>query len=429
MINDNQPVQGDQPLESELDLSAVAECGYHTFPYRDHKSTEPSYTCRVPANTHHIYMVVAAGSGGFASDQPFSKSGGPGAGGVIEGFVPVQPGEILNIYVGRGAGRGRGSMPGYAPGGEGGDAPAVGASHGGGGGGSSAVTSSQRKMLIHAGAGGGAGGASVSDGGNGGDGGRRPRNGTNGSSTTFPGGKGGQGGDPKLPDRGGNGGNAGLSTSGGGGGGGGGNNGGAGGATGEGGAGSGAGGGGSSYIDAKATGVREGLPVFPQSGFVTFIADSDVQPSIASSAFFNLYLRMDPQGVNEHQQIGGTVNCQYGAGANERFILHTRPNGNIAFESTVSRGVYLRMDAKDATEKTPGIVNCRWGADELTEFKIIPHETGIVALQSAAYPGRFLGIDGRDVTHYFDHGAGRVYCKFGAAAGWEVFTQFTPPTS
>ena len=112
----------EKPLETGISLD-IPECGNGTFPYRHRSGTEPSYTCKVPTDKYYIGMIVGGGSGGYGTNQVF-ESGGPG-GGVIAGFVPVIPGEILSIYVGQGAQHSPDPMGGYAPGGRGGGAPSM----------------------------------------------------------------------------------------------------------------------------------------------------------------------------------------------------------------------------------------------------------------------------------------------------------------
>jgi hypothetical protein len=421
-------VDDDRTLEKQPDLAPVADCGPHEFPYRDRNGTEPSYTCKVPASTHHIYMVAGGGCGGYGSDF-VHPSGGPGGGGTIEGLVPVISGEILNIFVGQGAVHGRHPMPGYISGGAGGTAPAPFAANGGAGGGSSAVVGSKSGLLIHAAGGGGAGGTGESaGGGDGGGGGRTPGNGEKGNGTILgPGGRGGQGGDPKMTARGGDGGSVdnNVSTSGGGGGGGGGVCSGDGGGAGQTGAGGGGGGGGSSFIVPTAIGIKES---HTKDGFVTFLSASNVHSTIASAVFPNVYLRMDPHDVTKDSPIGGTVNCQFSAGELERFNVHSLAKGSIAFESVAAPGVYLRMDGSDVkqvTEMGGGVVNCQFGTGELTEFKIVAQQNGALAIESSKYPGVFLRLDGRDVQHFMDSGGGIVNCQFGAR-GWETFGLFAP---
>jgi hypothetical protein len=94
--------------------------------------------------------------------------------------------------------------------------------------------------------------------------------------------------------------------------------------------------------------------------------------AIASMDFPNVYLRMNGGSVNAGATIGGTVNCQCGAGAWETFRLEHQPDdGTYAIESFAIPSVYLRLDGAGLTAPTPsggGIVNCRFTVGAKTRF-------------------------------------------------------------
>lgn len=263
------------PMSSGTELDQP-QCSKHEYRYSKNKN---EFTCQVPQDTHHIYIVAGGGQGGYGS----ANSGGPGRGVLIEGLVPVNPGEILKIHVGSHAsGRHRGT--GWAHGGAGGSSGTGASAKGGGGGGASAVEGAISGVIIVAGGGGGAGGQGGfgADGGNGGNGGLNPGNGTNGEKQVGTGGRGGKGGQSGKTS-GGDGQDANSAGAAGGGGGGGGGytpaksgtatGGGARGNAGNNLAGGGGGGGGISYIVPSATGVKESPPLKGKGvdGFVTFL--------------------------------------------------------------------------------------------------------------------------------------------------------------
>jgi hypothetical protein len=260
------------------------QCGVHKYLYSKGRT---GFACRVPQDTHRIYIVAGGGQGGYGS----ANSGGPGRGILIEGMVPVNPGEILQIWVGshasgyhRGTGWEQlGPDDSGGTGGSGGSSGTGASAKGGGGGGASAVAGSVSGVLIVAGGGGGAGGQGGfgADGGNGGNGGLNPGNGTSGETQVGAGGRGGKGGQSGKSG-GGDGQDANSAGASGGGGGGGGGyipaksgaatGGGARGDAGQNLAGGGGGGGGTSYIVPSATGVKESPPLKGKGvdGFVEF---------------------------------------------------------------------------------------------------------------------------------------------------------------
>lgn len=271
------------PMSNGYAQEQSPQCEKHEYPYN-----QTLFTCQVPQNVNQIYMVVGGGQGGYGT----GSTGGPGRGMIIEGTVPVIPGEILQIGVGSHAsGRHKGAsgwQPGVgAPGGSSGTGfSALGA----GGGGASAVIGSKSGVLIVAGGGGGGGGqgggggeSNGADGGNGGNGALNPGNGGSGEAAVGAGGRGGKGGQSGKTS-GGDGTDANSAGAAGGGGGGGGGyipaksgaatGGGAGGLAGQNLAGGGGGGGGVSYIVSSAASVKERppLPGKGVNGFVTFFS-------------------------------------------------------------------------------------------------------------------------------------------------------------
>ena len=397
-----------------LDAASIADV--HDFPYRDREGNEPSYTYKVPEATHYLYIEACGGSGRHATG---GESGGPGGAGVIAGLIPVVPQETLSIFVGDGAGEGWQGRAGYRPGGDGGRIDAV-PSNGGGGGGSTAVVDARGRLLLHAGGGGGCGGRGGSpgfwqDGGDGGAAGLAPGNGTSGEAgnPSSPGGDGGQGGDPRRTDRGGNGG-----------GGGGGLHCGDGGGVGSGApsGGGGGGGGGVSDIIGSAIGVSEAHKG-PVVGYVKISQRGSQRAAVMSSAFKDVFLRLDGAGLTQHHPIGGVVNCQYtGAGHFEHFYVRPQRDGTVVIESEQFLDVYLRIDGTGLSRERPtgaGLVNCRYGTDPLTFFRIVARPGRLLAIESVAFPGVFLGMDGHGVDRVLPEGGGKVYCRFDAS-GWEA---------
>ena len=104
--------------------------------------------------------------------------------------------------------------------------------------------------------------------------------------------------------------------------------------------------------------------------------------AIASTAFPNVYLRMDGTGVTQPTGPGGgTVNCQYTAMSWEKFelVLQKDPNGRndgtFSIKSTVFPNVFLRMDGNGVTQPTGpggGTVNCQYTAMAWECYRLQP---------------------------------------------------------
>ncbi|MFG2915929.1 hypothetical protein ACGF0D_23965 [Kitasatospora sp. NPDC048298] len=92
--------------------------------------------------------------------------------------------------------------------------------------------------------------------------------------------------------------------------------------------------------------------------------------AVESAAYPNVFLRMDAGTISAGAPIGGTVNCQSGAGRSEKFIIAPQPGGSMSFVSANFQGVYLRMVPGTGTAPG-GTVNCQingGGAPNTTFF-------------------------------------------------------------
>ncbi|MGE5673821.1 MAG: fascin domain-containing protein [Mycobacterium leprae] len=96
--------------------------------------------------------------------------------------------------------------------------------------------------------------------------------------------------------------------------------------------------------------------------------------TIESLAFPGVYLRMDGTVVTAPVGPGGgTVNCQFGAYEWEQFRLEPKGEGFFAIASVAFPGVYLRMDGNGVTAPTGpggGTVNCQFGAGAWERFRV-----------------------------------------------------------
>lgn len=146
--------------------------------------------------------------------------------------------------------------------------------------------------------------------------------------------------------------------------------------------------------------------------------------NIASLAFPNVFLRMDGSGVTQHSASGGgVVNCQFGAGAWERFRIEIQPDNLPAIASVHFPNVYLRMDCGGITQPDTGgsgVVNCQFGVGLLEKCDVEIQSDGTVAIRSIKFGGRYLRMDGTGVTQPTGSGGGIVNCQNGPGP-WEIF--------
>ncbi|KAF9472331.1 hypothetical protein BDN70DRAFT_887113 [Pholiota conissans] len=129
--------------------------------------------------------------------------------------------------------------------------------------------------------------------------------------------------------------------------------------------------------------------------------------AIQSVAFPGRFLRIDGTGITGFVGTGaGTVNTQTFASAWETFTLQRNDDGTVSIKSTAFPNVYLRMDATGVAQNTEvsgggGVVNAQFQANAGEKFRIHKKETapgqtkGVVGIESALSPGRFLRLDGR----------------------------------
>jgi hypothetical protein len=155
------------------------------------------------------------------------------------------------------------------------------------------------------------------------------------------------------------------------------------------------------YLRIDGTGVSAptsggGGTVNCQSGVADFEAiEERPQPdgtiALESVTFPNVFLRVDGSGVRSGSDGGvGTVNCQFGAGPWEKFRKRTQSDGTVAFESAAFPGVYLRMDAQSIGEfgsaSGGGTVNCQFGVGPWEKFLLLDPPFPSVRWRSEANP-------------------------------------------
>lgn len=150
----------------------------------------------------------------------------------------------------------------------------------------------------------------------------------------------------------------------------------------------------------------------------------DTPITIQSTAFANVYLRMDGSGVTSSTDSGGgKVNCQFNAGANEKYKVRAQTDGSYSFESVAFPKVYLRMDGRGVTSQTEsggGTVNCQFIASApgpWEKYKASPQANGSFSFESAAFPNVYLRLNGTGVTSNTSTGGGTVNCQFNANGG------------
>jgi phospholipase C len=146
----------------------------------------------------------------------------------------------------------------------------------------------------------------------------------------------------------------------------------------------------------------------------------DVPIGIQSTFFQNIFVRMDGTGVTAlTDNGGGQVNCQYDMGPLTTFLVHPNADGSFSFESTAFPNVFLRMDGNGVptTMAGGGTVNCQYTAGPWEKYIVVPQPDGSVSLESQAFPGICLRlVTGSGVTSATGPG-GTVNCQINAIGG------------
>ncbi|NUP47010.1 MAG: hypothetical protein HOW97_06785 [Catenulispora sp.] len=142
--------------------------------------------------------------------------------------------------------------------------------------------------------------------------------------------------------------------------------------------------------------------------------------TVLSTFYPNVYLRMDGTGVNGAlDNGGGTVNCEYGVDKNTKFKIRPQADGSYAFESAAFPNVFLRMDGTGvpSTGAGGGTVNCQYGCGAWEKYRAHAQSDGSFSFESTAFPGTYLRlVTGSGVTAATGPG-GTVNCQLNANGG------------
>jgi phospholipase C len=143
--------------------------------------------------------------------------------------------------------------------------------------------------------------------------------------------------------------------------------------------------------------------------------------ALASVLFPDVFLRMDGSGVTSASDSGaGTVNCQLGVGPWEKFHKRAQPDGTVAFESAAFPGTYLRMDARGIGEfgsaAGAGTVNCQFGVGPWEKFLLLdppfppvrwPHtSTNSQTFRGADYDSDYIALTDTNYIYTANDGSG-----------------------
>lgn len=133
---------------------------------------------------------------------------------------------------------------------------------------------------------------------------------------------------------------------------------------------------------------------------------------------------MDGSSVTSFNGAGaGIVNCQYGAGPYEKFVVRAYAGNQFAIESLQFPGVFLRMDGgyvRSFNGGGSGKVNAQFTAGPYERFALRQMSDEKYSFESVQFPGVFLRMDGNSVTTPTGSGSGTVNCQLGAGP-WELF--------
>ncbi|WP_211588539.1 papain-like cysteine protease family protein [Allorhizocola rhizosphaerae] len=149
----------------------------------------------------------------------------------------------------------------------------------------------------------------------------------------------------------------------------------------------------------------------------------DTPITFESTAYPEVFLRMDGTGVNSQTSSGGgKVNCNFRPADKEKFKLRSQADGTFSIESIAFPNVFLRVDGSGVTSQTTnggGTANCQFNANGgiYEKFRLRPQADGSYSVESAAFPNVFLRMVGTGVTSYTAQGGGLVNCQFNANGG------------
>lgn len=152
---------------------------------------------------------------------------------------------------------------------------------------------------------------------------------------------------------------------------------------------------------------------------------------INSTAFQGVCLRLDGTGVTYPTGPGaGVVNCQYGATSTEIFNLIRNSDNTVSFESTAFPNVFLRMDGTNP--QAGGVVNAQYGCGPWEKFVLVDQGSGKVCIKSAAFADCWLYMDGGGINHPMPQGGGlvqvfKVSGNTGGVLATFVLTEVTSP--
>ena len=103
------------------------------------------------------------------------------------------------------------------------------------------------------------------------------------------------------------------------------------------------------------------------------IPSSPCKVVIESVQWPGRFIRMDASKMRKFEDPGGgIVNCQYGVGSFEVFILKECPNGFVGFRSNKFPQCYMRLDGRNVFSwqgDGSGIVNCQY-YDDITKLPL-----------------------------------------------------------
>jgi Papain-like cysteine protease AvrRpt2 len=147
----------------------------------------------------------------------------------------------------------------------------------------------------------------------------------------------------------------------------------------------------------------------------------DTPITVESTAFANVFIRVDGRGVTSNTGSGGgVVNCQFTAGDFEKVRLRAQADGSYSIESVHFPNVFLRMNGAGVTSQTSnggGSVNCQFIAGDFEKFKLRAQADGSYSIESVHFPNVFLRMQGSGVTALNSNGGGTVNCQYNANGG------------
>ncbi|MEK0162189.1 hypothetical protein VWX35_14285 [Phaeobacter sp. A36a-5a] len=127
--------------------------------------------------------------------------------------------------------------------------------------------------------------------------------------------------------------------------------------------------------------------------------------ALKCAAYDDAYLRMDGSGVDAPAPEGaGTVNAQIGASSWEQFILTPQDDGTVGLLSAAWNNCYVRIGTPSPGEIKP--INCQFGCGGLERWILRVVGANYFAFECSTFAGYYLSLNTEGATTFGSNGVG-----------------------